>query len=95
MQATMFETEAGWCGFGWTLAGLRRFALPRAVRDAVMEEIGPASWVDAGKVPAPWDRLVAEAIGYFRGEGPVDFSKYPVDLSGVPPFHKKVYEAMR
>ncbi|MGE5484885.1 MAG: methylated-DNA--[protein]-cysteine S-methyltransferase [Ignavibacteriales bacterium] len=95
MRATIFETEAGWCGFGWTPAGLRKFALPRDAEAAVMEEIGPASWVDAGEAPPPWDGLIAEAVGYFRGEGPVDFSKYPVDLSGVPPFHKKVYEAMR
>ncbi len=95
MQSTIFETEAGWCGFSWSSAGLRTFALPRKSEAAAIEEVGPASLVDPERLPAPWDGLARDAVGYFRGEGPVDFSKYPVDMTGVPEFHRRVYGIMR
>ena len=91
----VFETDLGFCGAGWTDSGLARFILPTAEPALVSSQI-------TKRLPASQERepdgmiadLVAAARRYFSGSKE-DFSNVPVDLTGVDPFRRALYAAMR
>jgi methylated-DNA-[protein]-cysteine S-methyltransferase len=88
----LFETELGLCGIAWSDDGITRFRLPDPDPDAADKALGARAASDA---PPP---QIAAAIGaarrYFGGER-VDFAKVGLDLAGVDPFRRAIYEALR
>jgi methylated-DNA-[protein]-cysteine S-methyltransferase len=88
----LFETKLGWCGIAWSDDGISRFRLPDQDRHAAERQIGtkgeprePSSDVEA---------VVAQAKRYFAGER-IDFSDIGLDLSGVEPFRRSIYDTLR
>lgn len=92
MQVHAFDTELGWFGLGWSQAGITRALLPGLSRDAVESRLA--------KPGATWARppdAVTVVIGMVRdyaGGARVDFSGVPLDLGGVPVFHRQAYELL-
>lgn len=92
---TLFPTAIGTCGVAWSARGLVAIALPER-DEAATEKRLRAKSRSAGKAEPPPE--IAQAITliqkYCAGER-VDFSAVPVDLSGVDPERRRVYEVMR
>jgi methylated-DNA-[protein]-cysteine S-methyltransferase len=83
-SSAIFKTAIGPCRISWSDRGLTEILLLPS------KQGGPP----AADAP-PW---VRDAIALFSRhlEGsPQDFSAIPLDTEGLPPFHRKVYEAAR
>src|ERR1044072_7216973 len=87
----VFETKLGFAGIAWTEDRITRFRLPDPDRDAAEKQFGKA---EAGTPPPAVAAVVAQAVRYFSGER-IDFTPIELDLSGVDPFRRAVYEALR
>ncbi|WP_295810725.1 methylated-DNA--[protein]-cysteine S-methyltransferase [uncultured Nitratireductor sp.] len=91
----VFETAFGFCGAGWTEAGLARFILPTPEPETV-ERLLKTRLPDA-IIAAPTGAIsdvVAAAQRYFTGSEE-DFSAVPLDFAGISHFHRALYTAMR
>ncbi len=85
MKYALIDTALGAMGLGWTDAGVARFLLPSTDREATEHRMAKAA------EPAAPDAALAERIvAYGEGE-PIEFDDVPLDLSGQPEFHLKVY----
>ncbi len=87
----VFETELGFAGIAWNDDGIVRFRLPDPDRAAAEKQFGKA---EPGTPRPAVAAVVEQAVRYFEGER-IDFSPIDLDLSGVDPFRRAVYEALR
>ncbi|MEO9613372.1 MAG: methylated-DNA--[protein]-cysteine S-methyltransferase [Nitratireductor sp.] len=93
---TVFETGLGLFGIAWTGQGLCRVCLPDSDRAGLSRRAARAAPPGSGPVPIEtvrpgWVRgLIADIRRYAAGEA-CDFSAVPLDLAGVPPFHRAIY----
>jgi methylated-DNA-[protein]-cysteine S-methyltransferase len=88
----LFETKLGWCAIAWSDDGIIRFRLPDRDRDATERHMRTK-----GATQAPPERIAAVAAlakRYFAGER-IDFSNAAVDLAGVDPSRRSIYETLR
>jgi len=91
----VFDTTIGPCGIAWSARGLVAVQLPERDRAATERRLIARS--RSAGVAAPPPRiaaLIGDITRYLAGE-PVDFSTVAVDLSGIDPFRRKLYDAMR
>lgn len=91
----VFDTAIGACGAAWSERGMTRLQLPERTRSATERRLRSRP-VDsgAGEPPAPVRMAIAMLERYFAGER-VDFASVALDLGGVGPFHRKIYDATR
>jgi len=91
----VFETAMGFCGIAWSERGICRFMLPMNAPGPTEERMTRPleNSLPAEPVGLAAD-VVAAARRYFAGERE-DFSAYPVDLEGVDPFRRAIYQAAR
>lgn len=92
MPYHVFETDLGICAIAWSDDGVTRFRLPDADREAAERQLKGKG--EAQTPPAPVATTIAEAKRYFAGER-IDFSSIALDLSGVDPFRRMIYDALR
>lgn len=78
-----FETAIGRCGVAWGERGIEGIWLP-----------GPARRAPAGTPPPAVRDAIAAMTALLAGE-PRDLGDVAIDLSAVPPFHRRVYELAR
>lgn len=93
---TLFDTPIGRCGIAWGARGVVGLQLPESGERATrlrLETRFPGAREETAP-PAPIKRAVA-AIGKLLDGTPVDLATIALDLDGVPPFHRQVYEAAR
>ncbi len=91
----LFETAIGACGVAWSDRGVTRLQLPeRSHSDTERRLRGRSAHGGAGLPPSAVRATIGLLERYFAGE-PVDLSKVALDLSGVSPFHRKIYDAAR
>ncbi len=91
----LFDTALGACGIAWSERGVTRLQLPERTPAATERRLrARSSDGGAGVPPAPVREAIAMLERYFAGER-VDFSSVALDLSGVGPFHRKIYDASR
>ena len=90
-QYHLFETALGVCGIAWGDDGITRFRLPDASREAAEKHFAKGTPADP---PPQIAAVIAQAKRYFAGEQ-IDFTTIPLDLSGVEPFRRAVYEKLR
>ncbi len=93
----VIETAIGWIGIAWSERGLTRLQLPGGDRAATERRLlstldGQA--VEAGELPSPIAGAADMLCRYAGGEA-VDFSSVPIDLDGVDPFRRSIYDAAR
>lgn len=91
IKYTIFKTRPGYFGFCCTDKGVLRTCLPLKTRETVED------YLLAGIDDPVLDKdllpdLYKQIIAYYEGDC-VDFSKTPVDLSGLTPFTQKVLRA--
>lgn len=91
----VFDTAAGWCGIGWSDAGVTRFHLPEktaaAAERAMRRRMADAV---AGDPPPAVARAIAAARRYFEGER-TDFADVVLDLDVEDDFFRRIYAAAR
>jgi methylated-DNA-[protein]-cysteine S-methyltransferase len=91
----LFETAIGACGVAWSDRGVTRLQLPERSRSATERRLrGRGANASAGVPPAAVSAAIRLLERYFAGEQ-VDLSGVALDLSGVSPFHRKIYDAAR
>ncbi len=91
----VFDTALGPAGAAWTARGLSRIELPAASRaQAEARLIGWLPSATPASPPASIRRAVRLLILHLNGK-PQDLRAIPLDLTGVPAFHRRVYEAAR
>lgn len=87
----LFETKLGICGIAWSGDGIVRFRLPDADRAAAEKHFAKAQ---PQTPPPPIATAVEQAERYFAGER-IDFSSIDLDLAGVDPLRRSIYDALR
>jgi methylated-DNA-[protein]-cysteine S-methyltransferase len=91
----LFDTAVGRCGIAWSGRGIAAVQLPeaseRSTRAHLLRRLPQA--LEAPPPPPVKDAI--DGIGaLLRGEAR-DLSAVALDLDGVPPFHRRVYELAR
>ena len=86
MQTAVFSTALGEFGIGWTDAGVCRLLLPDSDPERLRQQLGgePA-------VPTPAIGQVIQLIRRYAEGERVDFASVPLDLAGLPEFHRRAY----
>ena len=91
----LFDTPIGRCGIAWGAGGIAGLQLPEANERATRARLQQRfPGVREAEPPPPLRRALAAIAALLRGEAR-DLSALTLDLTGVPPFHRRVYEAAR
>jgi methylated-DNA-[protein]-cysteine S-methyltransferase len=92
---TLFDTTLGRCGIAWGRRGVVGVQLPEANAVATRERVR-RRFPDGREGPPPPDmqRVLEGIVTHLRGKAS-DLSAVAVDMDRVPPFHRRVYEAVR
>jgi methylated-DNA-[protein]-cysteine S-methyltransferase len=91
----VFDTAIGTCGVAWSARGLVAVQLPERDRAATERRLISRCGSSGAAAPPPEiAALISDIARYLDGER-IDFSAVPVDLSGLDPFRRKLYETMR
>jgi methylated-DNA-[protein]-cysteine S-methyltransferase len=91
----LFETAIGWCGIAWNAYGLVGVQLPGAgaaeTRAGILGRFPAAEERD----PPPQVLRAMEGVAaVLRGE-PSDLADIALDMEGLPPFRRRVFEEAR
>ena len=86
----VFETKLGTAAIAWNEAGVTRFNLP-GPKDGATNRLGGAT---PAEPPPHIAAIVEQARRYFAGER-IDFNAIGLDLSGVEPSRRAIYETLR
>ena len=94
----VFSTAIGPCGVAWSRRGLVRIQLPEDGAEATLRRLvatvglpdGGGSTTPPAPVRGAIDRIIRHLTGKEAG-----LDRIALDLEGIPPFHRKVYEAAR
>jgi methylated-DNA-[protein]-cysteine S-methyltransferase len=92
---TLFDTAIGRCAIAWGARGITAVQLPEA-RESATRALMVKRLPEAQETPAPPEvqRALDAIVTLLRGEAS-DLSTIPLDMGGVPPFHRRVYEVVR
>lgn len=91
----LFDSPLGTCGVAWSTRGIVSLQLPGIDRQELLFRLarrarGSLPGTPPSDVQAVIDRLVAHLGGQ-----PQDLRDAPLDLEGLPPFHRRVYSLAR
>ena len=91
----LFDTEIGRCAIAWSDRGVLRLQLPEKTDALTAARVtrGVPN-VALAKPPRAIARAIASIARLLRGE-PVDLGEIALDMTDLPPFHQRVYEASR
>ncbi|HUZ19445.1 MAG TPA: methylated-DNA--[protein]-cysteine S-methyltransferase [Acidimicrobiales bacterium] len=91
----LFDTPVGRCGVVWGDSGILAIQLPESRDTATRARLVQRFPGISEAAPPPEVRRALDAIVLLlRGEAS-DLSSVVLDMTGVPPFHRRVYEAAR
>jgi methylated-DNA-[protein]-cysteine S-methyltransferase len=92
---TLFDTAIGRCGVAWSDRGLVGVQLPEAseveARERMLQRFPAAAETTA---PPEVRDAIDGIVALLQGE-PSDLSAIALDMEGVAPFHRRVYEVAR
>jgi methylated-DNA-[protein]-cysteine S-methyltransferase len=91
----LFDSPIGPCGIAWTAAGISGLQLPGADAEGTRRRMS-RRFPGAVERPVPpgVQRAIDRILALLSG-GRDDLADLPLDLSGVPAFDRRVYEAAR
>lgn len=91
----LFDTEVGRCGVVWSARGVVGVQLPEgsdpAMRARMLRRFPGAR---EATPPAEVQRAIDAMVALLRGESS-EVESIPLDLEGIPPFERRVYEVAR
>src|SRR5260370_18207660 len=92
---TLFDTAIGRCAIAWSGRGILAVQLPEADERHTRARL-VWRFPQAREAPPPpaVERALEGIAALLRGER-VDLSAVALDMEGVPPFHRRVYEVAR
>ena len=91
----LFDTAIGCCGIVWRGSGIVGVQLPEASEQATRARIS-RRYPEAMQIPAPvFVRSAIDGIVSLVAGRSSDLSTIVLDMDGVPPLHRKVYELAR
>ena len=92
---TLFDTAIGTCGIAWNGRGVAGVQLPEGSPHETRARLR-RRFAEAREAPppAPVQRAIDGVIALLRGE-PSELDSVTLDMEGVPPFHRRVYEVAR
>jgi methylated-DNA-[protein]-cysteine S-methyltransferase len=91
----LFDTPIGRCGIAWGPRGIVALQLPEASERALRARL-LAQAVDAEEMPPPPAIAGAiRAIGALLAGEATDLTPLALDMTEVPPFHRRVYAVAR
>src|ERR1700674_586743 len=94
-EFTLFDTAIGRCAIAWSKRGILAVQLPEAnARHTRARLIRRFPQAHEAPPPPAVKRALEGIAALLRGE-PSDLSAVALDLDGVPPFHRRVYEVAR
>jgi len=88
----VFETKLGFSGIAWSDDGITRFRLPDPDRASAARQFKGKT--ESQSPPPHVATVVEEAKRYFAGER-IDFTPIELDLSGIDPIRRSIYDALR
>ncbi len=92
---TLFDTVIGRCGIAWSRRGIAGVQLPET-REAETRMRILRQFPDAREAPPPPEvQRARDAIAALLHGEASDLSAVPLDMDGVPPFHRRVFEVAR
>jgi methylated-DNA-[protein]-cysteine S-methyltransferase len=91
----LFDTAIGPCGIAWNGRGIAGVQLPEGSPHETRARLR-RRFPDAREAPppAPVRRAIDGVVALLRGE-PCELESVTLDMDGVPPFHRRVYEVAR
>lgn len=91
----LFPTAIGICGVAWSERGLTAVQLPEKDAEKTRQRLA-AKARSLGEAAPPPDihALTADITRYLEGER-IDFAAVAVDLDGIEPFRRMLYQALR
>jgi methylated-DNA-[protein]-cysteine S-methyltransferase len=91
----LFDTAIGACGIAWRERGLVGVQLPEASEARTRARLR-RRFPDVRESPPPpsVQRAIEGMVALLRGEA-IDLSGVALDMAGVPPFDRRVYEVAR
>lgn len=89
METTVFDTALGEFGIGWTDVGVARLQLPGMDSADLRMHINRNGAVP-GEPPPAIEAVINHIEDYAEGDV-VEFRGVPLDLEGVPEFHRRAY----
>ena len=91
----LFDTALGRCGIAWTERGVASVQLPDT-NDSVLRARLSRRCPDAHETTPPHDvKTAIDAIRLLLSGESVDLSFVTLDMTGVPEFNQRVYQAAR
>ena len=92
---SMFDTSVGRCGIAWGRAGIAGVRLPEAreieTRRRLLLQFPE---VRETRPPEEIEQAIEGIVTLLRGT-PCDLSDVALDMAGVSPFHRRVYDTVR
>jgi len=95
VAVALFDTPIGACGLAWGPSGIAGLLLPAATPQRTLATLRRRHPEAIESEPPPGMRQAIERIVALLGGQPDDLSDLPLDMAGVPDFHRRVYEAAR
>lgn len=92
---TLFDTAIGRCGIAWNARGVVGVQLPEGSEQDTRSRLR-RRFAEAREAPppVPVQRAIDGVVALLRGE-PSELDAVTLDMEGVPPFHRRVYEVAR
>ncbi|MEO8153768.1 MAG: methylated-DNA--[protein]-cysteine S-methyltransferase [Rhizobacter sp.] len=92
---TLFDTAIGRCGIAWGPNGITAFQLPEPTDAGTLRRMfrrGPA--LQQVEPPADVSDAIERIVALLQGQ-PIDLRDVVLDLDGIEPFHRRVYDISR
>lgn len=94
--ACRFETPLGTCALAWTERGVAALQLPGRSPASALARVLARVPGAAECVPPAWiDAAIARIVRLLEGARDDDLADLPVDVEGVPEFHRRAQAAAR
>lgn len=91
----LFDTAIGRCGVAWSERGIAGLQLPEADEQQARARMLRRFPAAGESRPPPEVRQALDRIVALLAGQSSDLSAVALDMDGVPPFHRRVYEAAR
>jgi len=95
LGAALFDTAIGRCGIAWSNAGVTGVYLPAADDDALRRHMRRRFGTTPERPPSREAQQAVHGIVALLAGGAPDLLDVTLDLRGIAPFHRRVYELAR